>query len=383
MTWVISFSSRLFTREFAFMSLAPSRYYHDKNHNLKTVINIPQKRFKSWCIRYGLVIMKVVVLGGGFAGLSALNFYRDATVIDSKEYFLLTHRLVDVIETGNPSLATIPYPKGIVKANVMGVDFKNKVVRTSEGDFSYDKLIISLGYEQDTTRVKGNVQKLENLEDALAIRTKLPQVKSVAVLGGGNLGVELAGVLREMGKEVHLIELQDRLLSFMSKESSRFAESRLKEMGVDVLLGTKVEEVTPEGVRTNKDLVKVDMAIMAAGLRGPKLIENLGLSNKNGRMLVNDYLESMDYEDVFGAGDCMTTKSFVPMSAQVAVQSGRTAMENALGGNVKFAYKQAGIVLRIGSEYFGDLMGRFVRGSMAELAKRVGIYRAIKMVESL
>ncbi|MEM4224083.1 MAG: FAD-dependent oxidoreductase, partial [Metallosphaera sp.] len=177
--------------------------------------------------------------------------------------------------------------------------------------------------------------------------------------------------------------LQDRLLSFMSKESSRFAESRLKEMGVDVLLGTKVEEVTPEGVRTNKDLVKVDMAIMAAGLRGPKLIENLGLSNKNGRMLVNDYLESMDYEDVFGAGDCMTTKSFVPMSAQVAVQSGRTAMENALGGNVKFAYKQAGIVLRIGSEYFGDLMGRFVRGSMAELAKRVGIYRAIKMVESL
>ncbi|MCG3108148.1 Dihydrolipoyl dehydrogenase [Metallosphaera sp. J1] len=327
--------------------------------------------------------MKVVVLGGGFAGLSALNFYRDALVIDSKEYFLLTHRLVDVIETGNPSLATIPYPKGIVKANVLGVDFKGKVVRTTEGNFSYDKLIISLGYEQDTSKVKGNVQKLENLEDALTIRAKLPHTKSVAVLGGGNLGVELAGILREMGKEVYLIELQDRLLSFMSKEASQYAEKKLREMGVNLLLGTKVEEVSPEGISTSKDMVKVDMAIMAAGLRGPKLIEDLGLSNKNGRMFVNEYLQSVDYEDVFGAGDCMTTKSFVPMSAQVAVQSGRTAIENALGHNVKFTYKQAGIVLRIGSEYFGDLMGRFVRGSMAELAKRVGIYRAIKMVESL
>ncbi|MEM4046563.1 MAG: FAD-dependent oxidoreductase [Metallosphaera sp.] len=327
--------------------------------------------------------MRVVVLGGGFAGLSALNTYRDAIVVDSKEYFLLTHRLTDVIETGDPSLATIPYPKAVVQAKVVTVDFKDKIVKTSKGNIKYDKLIISLGYEQDTGRVKGTIQKLENLNDALEIRSKLPRVKNVAILGGGTLGVELAGSLREMGKNVYLIEQQDRLLSFMSKDSSNFAIQRLTELGVNVFLGTKVDEISGEVLKTNKDEIKVDLTILAAGFRGPSIINDLGLSNRNGRMLVDEYLKSIDKDDVYGAGDSMTTKGFVPMSAQVAVQSGAIAVQNAIGRDVKFTYKQVAIVLRIGSEYFGDMMGKFVRGPMAELAKRVGIYRAIRMVESI
>ncbi|MEM0113340.1 MAG: FAD-dependent oxidoreductase [Metallosphaera sp.] len=327
--------------------------------------------------------MRIVVLGGGFAGLSALNTYRDAIVVDSKEYFLLTHRLTDVIETGDPSLATIPYPKAVVQAKVVTVDFKDKIVKTSKGNIKYDKLIISLGYEQDTGRVKGTIQKLENLNDALEIRSKLPRVKNVAILGGGTLGVELAGSLREMGKNVYLIEQQDRLLSFMSKDSSNFAIQRLTELGVNVFLGTKVDEISGEVLKTNKDEIKVDLTILAAGFRGPSIISDLGLSNRNGRMLVDEYLKSIDKDDVYGAGDSMTTKGFVPMSAQVAVQSGAIAVQNAIGRDVKFTYKQVAIVLRIGSEYFGDMMGKFVRGPMAELAKRVGIYRAIRMVESI
>ncbi|MEM4075575.1 MAG: FAD-dependent oxidoreductase, partial [Metallosphaera sp.] len=236
--------------------------------------------------------MRLVVLGGGFAGLSALNTYRDAIVVDSKEYFLLTHRLTDVIETGDPSLATIPYPKAVVQAKVVTVDFKDKIVKTSKGNIKYDKLIISLGYEQDTGRVKGTIQKLENLNDALEIRSKLPRVKNVAILGGGTLGVELAGSLREMGKNVYLIEQQDRLLSFMSKDSSNFAIQRLTELGVNVFLGTKVDEISGEVLKTNKDEIKVDLTILAAGFRGPSIINDLGLSNRNGRMLVDEYLKS-------------------------------------------------------------------------------------------
>ncbi|MEM0169703.1 MAG: FAD-dependent oxidoreductase, partial [Metallosphaera sp.] len=284
---------------------------------------------------------------------------------------------------GDPSLATIPYPKAVVQAKVVTVDFKDKIVKTSKGNIKYDKLIISLGYEQDTGRVKGTIQKLENLNDALEIRSKLPRVKNVAILGGGTLGVELAGSLREMGKNVYLIEQQDRLLSFMSKDSSNFAIQRLTELGVNVFLGTKVDEISGEVLKTNKDEIKVDLTILAAGFRGPSIINDLGLSNRNGRMLVDEYLKSIDKDDVYGAGDSMTTKGFVPMSAQVAVQSGAIAVQNAIGRDVKFTYKQVAIVLRIGSEYFGDMMGKFVRGPMAELAKRVGIYRAIRMVESI
>ncbi|MFP3165505.1 MAG: hypothetical protein RXQ76_06650 [Acidianus sp.] len=69
------------------------------------------------------------------------------------------------------------------------------------------------------------------------------------------------------------------------------------------------------------------------------------------------------------------------MSAQVAVQSGRTAMLNAIGFERKFSYRRYAIIVRIGNEYFGDLLGKFVRERVAELAEKLGIYRAIKLLK--
>jgi NADH dehydrogenase len=325
--------------------------------------------------------MRTVILGGGFAGISAFLKNTNSIVIDNKDYFVLTHKLVDVIETGDPSVAKIKYPNRFLKAYVRNVDFKRKKIITDVGDIDYDKLIISLGYEQDLSKIKGNVFKLENVDDAMKIREKLNEVNSVAILGGGTLGVELAGTLKSMGKKVYLIEAQQRLLSFMSKESSNFALDTLKNIGVNVLLNTKVYDVK-DVIETSSGEIKADLTILTAGFKGPSIISEIGLSNINGRMLVDEYLKSVDYDDVYGAGDCMTIKnSFVPMSAQVAVQSGETAMLNLLGRDNKFRYKQIAVILRIGNTYFGDVFGKFVEGKIAELAKNVGIYRSIRMVQ--
>ncbi|MCI2413651.1 MAG: FAD-dependent oxidoreductase [Candidatus Aramenus sp.] len=326
--------------------------------------------------------MKVVILGSGFAGISAYLKNPRAVVLDKEDYFTLTHKLVDVVERGDPSLALIPLPGKFLRARVRGVDFKRKKVITSEGEVEFDKLIISLGFEQDTSKVKArNVMKLENVEDALKIREALGKTKSVAVLGGGTLGVELSGALAKMGKKVFLIEAQRRLLPFMSQESSDFALSRLQAMGVEVMLNAKVDSVG-EFVETSSGKVRADLVVLTAGMRGPSIIRELGLSNVNNRMLVDEYLRSVDFEDVFGAGDCMTVRnSFVPMSAQVAVQSGERAMLNALGEEEKFSYRQLAVILRVGDEYFGDFMGRFVKGNLARLVKDFGVYRAVKMVE--
>ncbi|AWR94120.1 NAD(P)/FAD-dependent oxidoreductase [Acidianus brierleyi] len=325
--------------------------------------------------------MRTVILGGGFAGVSAFLNNTNSIVIDNKDYFVLTHKLVDVIETGDPSIAEIKYPDRFLKAYIRNVDFKKKKIITDRGEIDYDKLIISLGYEQDLSKIRGNVYKLENVEDAIKIRQQLSKVNSVAILGGGTLGVELAGTLNSMGKKVYLIEAQQKLLSFMSKDASAFALDTLKDLGVNVLLNTKVYDVK-NTVETSSGEIKVDLTILTAGFKGPSIISEIGLSNINGRMLVDEYLKSIDYDDVYGAGDCMTIKnSFVPMSAQVAVQSGETAMLNVLGKDTKFKYKQIAIILRIGNIYFGDIFGKFVKGKMAELAKNIGIYRSIRMVQ--
>lgn len=322
--------------------------------------------------------MRIVILGGGFAGLSAFKTH-DSLLIDDKDYFVLTHRLVDVVKTGNPEIAKIPYKK-ILKATVKSIDFKGKRVITTEGEISYDKLIISLGYSQ---KLLPHTEKLENVQDALSLRQKILNAKRVVVIGGGPLGVELASVSLELGqrkKEVYLIESQDRLLSFMSLDSSRYALNKLQEMGVKVLLKTRVESISPGQINTTEGKINADVIISSIGFKGSPLISELGLSNINSRMLVDEYLRSIDYEDVYGAGDSATTKSFIPMSAQVAVQAGRRAMLNAIGIEEKFRFRQYAIIVKIGNDYFGDLLGRFVQGKIARLAEEYGIHRAVRLV---
>lgn len=321
--------------------------------------------------------MRIVILGGGFAGLSAFKTH-DAILIDDKDYFVLTHKLVDVVKTGNPEIAKIPY-KRVLKGTVKNIDFKNKKVITSEGEINYDKLIISLGYSQ---KLFPNTEKLENVEDALSLREKIMKAKRVAIIGGGPLGVELASASLELGqkKEVYLIESQDRLLSFMSPEASKYASGKLQEVGINVLLKTKVDSILPGQINTTEGKINADVIVSSIGFKGSPLISELGLSNVNSRMLVNEYLQSVDYEDVYGAGDSATTKSFIPMSAQVAVQAGRRAMLNAIGYEEKFRYKQYAIIVRIGEDYFGDFLGKFVKGKLAKLAEEYGIYRATKLL---
>lgn len=324
-----------------------------------------------------MIHMRIVILGGGFAGLSALKANNDAIMIDNKDYFVLTHRLVDVVKTGNPDLAIIPYKK-VFRATVRNIDFKNKRVITDRGEISYDKLIIALGYSQ---RLLPNTEKLETVEDALRIREKMLKARRVVILGGGLLGVELASLAREMNKETYLIEGQSKLLGFMSKDSSEYAKMKLEDMGVNILLNTKVDSIDGNVVKTNKDTIKADLIISSIGFKGPSLISDLKLSNVNDRMIVDEYLKSIDYDEVYGAGDCATNnKKFIPMSAQVAVQAGTRAMLNALGQEEKFSYKQIAIIAKIGEEYFGDFMGKFVKGRLAELAMRFGLYRAIRLV---
>ncbi|TRM84858.1 pyridine nucleotide-disulfide oxidoreductase, partial [Sulfolobus sp. E3] len=203
------------------------------------------------------------------------------------------------------------------------------------GEISYDKLIIALGYSQ---RLLPNTEKLETVEDALRIREKMLKARRVVILGGGLLGVELASLAREMNKETYLIEGQSKLLGFMSKDSSEYAKMKLEDMGVNILLNTKVDSIDGNVVKTNKDTIKADLIISSIGFKGPSLISDLKLSNVNDRMIVDEYLKSIDYDEVYGAGDCATNnKKFIPMSAQVAVQAGTRAMLNALGQEEKFS----------------------------------------------
>jgi len=219
-------------------------------------------------------VNRVVVLGGGFAGSAAKVSRGEVFLVDSEDYLTLTPKLVDVVQGADPSSALIERTVDL-KAQVREIDVRSKTVRTSLGEIKYDKLILALGYEQ-SLGVKGAERyalKFERLKDALRLREESGKVKRIIIVGGGSLGVELAGVL---GKKAVLVEGGKRLISFMPPEVSDYARKILEERGVQVLLGTSVEEIKKDQVITSSGTFKSDLTVLATGYAGSPIVKEFG-----------------------------------------------------------------------------------------------------------
>ncbi|MBB5254979.1 NAD(P)/FAD-dependent oxidoreductase [Sulfurisphaera ohwakuensis] len=332
--------------------------------------------------------MRIVILGGGFAGIAAKSVYKDAILIDKDDKFLLTPRLVDTIAKGDSALF---YRKPDIQAEVLKINFREKKVITNKGEIPYDKLIVALGYKQDLTKIKGakdHVMKLESFEDALKIREEIRKAKSLIVIGGGDLGIELIGSTIELlgkikGKEkITLINRGKRILPHMPEEISLTAEKILTELGVELLLDTSVEEIKGKQVITNQGTFSADHIFYAGGIRGPDILNSLGFTTENYKMVVNDDLSSVDYKDVYGAGACASLK--YPSNAEVSMQSGVHAINNALtGSEEKFKPKQLADVVEIDNNFLGIFMGIPIRGSVARLLKSFALTRVLYKINRI
>ncbi|QXJ27476.1 putative NAD(P)H-dependent oxidoreductase [Saccharolobus shibatae B12] len=319
---------------------------------------------------------RVVILGGGFAGIAAKLVYPNAILVDERDFMVVTPRLVEVIEKNLPLSYALIHRKVDVKAKVLKVDFKEKKVITTEGEIKFDKLIIALGYEQDLSRIKGaeNYGKGFTLENVEKIKS-FKEGSIVTILGGGALGVELAGALRKRGHIVNLLEAENRLVPYLTPDFSKEVQKVLERQGVNVILRAKVEEVKENEVVTTQGRIRSDYVIFSAGFSGPKIVREMGLSNKNNRMLVDKFLRSVDYDFVYGAGDCANFRDgFIPQSAQVSLQAGEVAMNNAIKGEkVEFKPVQKAIVFKIGDDYIGLVKNTVISGPIAALIKSFAI----------
>ncbi len=315
----------------------------------------------------------IAIIGAGFAGLSALKENPDAVMIDRKDKFVMIPWIIDYASGYiDESYVTAEYLVHL-KTSEVKVNFKDKEIATNDGRrIKYDKLILSVGHHQNLPRLKGAkeyAKKIETLQDARTIREMIPTSKSIVIVGGGATGVELAGNIKG---HVTLIQRRERLLPTMTTASSEKARSLLEERGVNVMLKTEATEVKVNSVITDKGEIPSDLTIFAGGLKGSSTIEELGLRNINHRMIVEKDLSSIDYKDVYGAGDCATFQDqAIPMSADVAMSSGKIAMKNAMGENLSFKPSKLATILRIGDHYFGDFGDSYVEGNEAKLMKEM------------
>lgn len=244
-----------------------------------------------------------------------------------------------------------------MKHEVLDVDFDKKIIKVRDLEKNeeffdnYDKLIITTGSWPIFPKIEGyeleNILLSKNFYHANTIIEKVENVNNVVVVGAGYIGVELVEAFKEKGKNVTLVDTQNRILSkYLDKEYTDIAEEELKKHGINLALGETVVKFEGEGgkvkrVITDKGQYDADVVIVCIGFKPSTDIFKGKLNMlQNGAIVVDQYMRT-SREDVFAAGDCCAvwynpTKSYeyIPLATN-AVRMGTLAAKNLVEPRIK------------------------------------------------
>lgn len=353
-------------------------------------------------------VPRIIIIGGGFAGLllarklSRLDY--QIVLIDKNNYHQFQPLFYQVAMAGlEPSSIAFPLRKVFQKKDnvflrvtaAKAIDLHRKEVITELGAVSYDYLVIATGAD---TNFFGNQQIMEkaipmkSVSEALYLRNAILDdyekaitiadyeerqgLIDIVIVGGGPTGVEVAGSLAEMKKnilpkdygeinadevDIYLIEGADRVLPAMSEEASIAAERFLEDLGVIVKTGIMVEQYDGRfAYLSNHEQIRTNKLIWAAGIKG-NLLQGLSsdIVRKGGRIAVDSYNRLQDQEAVFAIGDIAYMESDPnfpnghPQVAPVAMQQATHLYKNLKSllkekDMVPFEYQDKGSMATIG-----------------------------------
>lgn len=329
---------------------------------------------------------KIVIVGGGFAGLNLAKKLADhdgyeVTLVDRNNYHFFPPLLYQV-STAFIEASNISYPfrrmfqgkrnLSFFMGGLTNLDQANNTIETENGSLTYDYLVLAMGTETNffgMENVKDKALPMKTIDDALqmrnhvllrleeAVRATDPRDKerlaNVVIAGGGPTGVELAGMLAEMGtniitkdyptakkgqKRIFLVDAGDTLLGPMSKKSQEEAYKVLNKLGVNILMKTLVKDyVEDKVILGNGETISTATLIWASGVIA-RAVPGLPAEavGRGRRLLVDQHNKLLNSENIFAIGDqCMmvTDEKFPgghPQLAQVAIQQGKLLAGNLL-----------------------------------------------------
>jgi NADH dehydrogenase len=346
----------------------------------------------------------VVILGGGFGGLSAARALRKApvrvTLLDRRNHHLFQPLLYQVATAAlNASDIAAPIRSvlrrqqntRVLLAEATGLDPANRKVILADGECAYDYLIVAtgathsyFGHDEWAPYAAG----LKTIEDALEMRRRVltaferaeretaPEKQKAwmtfVIVGGGPTGVELAGALSEISRhalardfkaidpaQARIVLLQggDRILPSFPSVLSEKAMEKLRDLGVEARVNAIVTAIDAEGVNVGTERIAARTTLWAAGVSASPLARSLGVPlDSAGRVEVTPDLTVPGRPEIFVIGDLAALKQngqLLPGVAPVAMQEGRHAAANvirAVRGEplAPFVYKDKGSLAVIG-----------------------------------
>jgi NADH dehydrogenase len=335
---------------------------------------------------------RVVVIGGGFGGLSAVRALKHApvriTLIDRQNHHLFQPLLYQVATAAlSPSDIAEPLRKIVRKqgncevlmCEARSIDTAGRKILTDGADLPYDYLIIAsgarhhyFGHEDWEQFAPG----LKSLDDALEIRRRMlvafeqaektnddaerRAAMTFVVVGGGPTGVEMAGAIAEIARQtlvrdfrhidssqarVILVENSERILGMFDAELSESARRQLHDIGVELKLGAMVAGVDTLGVTlATGEKIPAKTVVWAAGNKASALGASLGVPmDRGGRVIVEQDLSIPGHPEVFVIGDLAhfapPDGEALPGLAAVAIQQGPHVARNIVR-SIKGAWRE-------------------------------------------
>jgi NADH dehydrogenase len=331
---------------------------------------------------------RIVIIGAGFGGLSAVKRLASADVdvllIDRENFHLFTPLLYQVATSGLEP-GEIAYPvRGILRGmervrflrgDVLAIDPSARAVTVDTGygvrRERYDYLIVAAGSRTDyfgQEHIAQHAFGLKTLSDGVVLRNHIltcfetaawtddpverAALTTVVVVGGGPTGLETAGALRELYRyvlsrefgppiagldgRVILVELRDHLLSPYPPRLREAARRQLEDLGVEVILGQGVTDAGADFVQLSDGrVIPTRTLVWAAGVAASPLAEMLGVPLRaSGRVPVRPTLQAIGHEDIYVVGDMAYLEDEhgqpYPMLIPVAKQQGTLAAQNIL-----------------------------------------------------
>ena len=305
---------------------------------------------------------RIVVAGGGIAGLSAAKSAREqdpdadiAILEEGDNNTYVRTRLPDYISGIASYKELFPYDDAWYAANritlhkntkVTGIDTINRTLFTDNGLHEYDSLIITLGSSGNIPPIPGadleNCFPVRTIADADRIKKLSGQNKTCTIIGGGLLGLEMAWAIRQLGCDINLIEHNPRLLPRqMDEQGAKLLQKAISDKGIKLYLKADVEEITGKVKAecvTLKDgtRIKSDFVVLSVGVRAntqPFSTSGIDIS----RAIVVDKHMNTSIEGIFAAGDIAEYNGKNFSIWPIAVEQGKVAGNNAAGGNLEYS----------------------------------------------
>jgi NADH:ubiquinone reductase (H+-translocating) len=333
---------------------------------------------------------RILILGGGFAGLHAAMHLDDTlardpdievTLVNRENFFLFTPMLhevaasdLDLTNIVNPVRKLLKRVK-FFAGEVASIDVERRAVTVSHGfdhhhhELPYDHLVIGLGSITNFFNLPGLAEKaltMKSLGDAIHLRNHLiglleeadiecsddvrGPLLTLVVAGGGFAGVEtIAGIndfvreavhfynnLREDMLRIVLVHPGDVILPELGPRLGHYAQQKLAARGVEILVNTRVTGVTEHGIQLSSgEMIKTEALIWTAGTSPNPVLMSLPCMKDHGRIVVNETLQVPGYEGVWALGDCAVvpdpkTGRPHPPTAQHALRQGKTLAKNLI-----------------------------------------------------